>query len=523
MNLHWYTLASPAVPASLVEVWVSESHTLTDSEVSVTWTLHCSEALPETLVVQVEHTSFVDGKLETWPWELPAGQTSVSGYYTYARSILGPELKFGLKAGVGYSLPDSPERPKEVVIPIDTAPTTGKPVPDKYSVSYTDRSLVLTDADFVNGKYVLQNENLRNINNELNFGSILDYSKVSAGYEIIADNCLTMSTGIPFFGGYSKAKLTITNTFSFPYEKEMPDARGWGRYMATAVNPEYVRIEHCYVEDMGLVMLEYNRALQSVCKGYNIRYNKAKNVYGLGKFQNFIKVISDGAQVPNQLIEYNQALNIDGQCRVEDNINLYHISGTSASPVVVRHNFIDGASKSYQAASYTGGGIIVDCAHEATFVQVPKYLDLYDNQLVRCHNYTGVAAAGGMHIRIFNNRAVCAAVTESGEKYADWTSGFWTDNYTVPDATESNPYPTGHPASIEVFDNVAGVNAQGGSRWTEFMFNRNSHPYQQHTTGYNNTSLPGPITRQTEDAEYTRWHQKLAQYNITIGPLNTTN
>ena len=75
--------------------------------------------------------------------------------------------------------------------------------------------------------------------------------------------------------------------------------------------------------------------------------------------------------VPGMEVAWNQVINEPGKSRVEDNINIYHSSGTADSPLLIHDNYIQGAYtiKPWQGSysdgtwnydwGYSGGGILL--------------------------------------------------------------------------------------------------------------------------------------------------------------------
>ncbi|GAB3203362.1 photosystem II stability/assembly factor-like uncharacterized protein/uncharacterized membrane protein [Pontibacter aydingkolensis] len=113
------------------EVWVSQTHSYDEAagRLAVNWTLHISEPQPTLTKYTVYHSSTDNGAVQSWTWDMPAGQTSIGATYTYALSKIGTtaELVMGLSPGTKYTLPNTEAKPKEVRINVAGATGGGAP------------------------------------------------------------------------------------------------------------------------------------------------------------------------------------------------------------------------------------------------------------------------------------------------------------------------------------------------------------------------------------------------------------
>jgi len=271
-----------------------------------------------------------------------------------------------------------------------------------------------------------------------------------------------------------------------------------------------VVVENCYMESTAgiYVGLQYegNGSPQQTVK---IRYNKAKNidgrVYGGQREHSQFVLFNFRGGLPHAEIAWNQVINEPNKSLVEDNINLSNSRGTSASPIRIHNNYIQGAYP-YPATEekYSGGGIIADSWYEERLGD-PKavataYVKIYDNQTVNLGNYN-YAIAGGHNIEVYNNRGINSGLFEDGSRMNTHNVGLYGYDF----------YKTAVTFNAVMRNNTTGVMSQGS------LFNENYFP-DGTVQGHNNTFISGKITAQAEQAEYELWRQKLQKAGIVLGP-----
>ena len=120
--------------------------------------------------------------------------------------------------------------------------------------------------------------------------------------------------------------------------------------------------------------------------------------------------------VPFIEVAWNEIINVPRLSFVDDNINMFESSGTSASHIRIHDNYVQGAYPINPGGeSYVGGGII--CDGETTIAsQTVAFVDIYNNQVVSSANY-GVAIAAGHDNAIYNNRVVSCGHLADGTLY----------------------------------------------------------------------------------------------------------
>jgi hypothetical protein len=217
--------------------------------------------------------------------------------------------------------------------------------------------------------------------------------------------------------------------------------------------------------------------------------------------------------VPYIRIGWNQVINVPFQSQCSDLINIFKSSGTSASHMMVRDNYLQGAFPANPGVdAYTGGGIITDGGATDTPATATSFVEVYSNQIVASANY-GISIAAGHDIQMYDNRVVSSGYTTSGAFYPE-TFANGINNY--------NNY--GQPSTVmfndTTYNNVSGLikkSSTGGpvrSDW--YLPNQSTNT----NTSYqpNNSNTPS-IT--DEAAELTAWEAKVKADNQQIG--NTTS
>lgn len=495
------------------EVWVTATSQDFSDRTEVTSTFH-RESRPHATTVNVRLPSGNNGETIADTRVFAAGETTKTSMILYYKTNApdGSKLRYTIDAGAGYTIPHTQDRPAQVTITVGVATGTAKAIPNPDTVVYSDAPVALTDAMFVNDELTLTGLKIQSNDSMVH---CIDFSNVTGSKTIYVQDCIFRQCGLAVHGAYARITVVVKNCFFFGL-RGGTDVKGWGYWGVHCFAPYQATVENCYFQDIGGVQLEYNTSLQASCLGYTIRYNRAKNIYhpgggGGSDRAAFLNVQGNGGVIPNQLIEYNEILNIPGECWVEDNLNIYNTKAPSNNPGLIRHNFVDGAHKSKTATQYTGGGFIVDGDSSTTSAEAPENWVMENNVAIRCCNYS-FAVATGISCIMRNNKVVVAARFVDGTPYASWTSGIYTDDYSA-NKNVSN--------LIEVYDNNVGVVDLYGGREQDYGFHNNvaSSPRTgPHTTHYNNASLPNPIDRAKEDAEITVWNTKKQNAGVVCGP-----
>ena len=301
------------------------------------------------------------------------------------------------------------------------------------------------------------------------------------------------------------ARLTVVNCRGYGRPQSTDNTRH-GHFLEVN-SARSVRIEHNYFEHTTGISIYQWGGDGSPGQTLTVRYNSARNLDGRyrnggGTFCNFLGLNG----LPNLAgleVAWNQVINEPNNSLVEDNINFYNSGGTRRSPARVHDNYIQGAYPCPATSpTYSGSGITLDGDGRAA-LSTTAFVWAYDNQLVSTCAALNIAA--GHDNRFFRNRAVSCGLLPDGSRLAAAyaAAGVW------------NAY---HQPATVFFNNQLADNVIGFVRWAGTTPTRQdlSPTACQPCTG--TVHLPGPITRQTELAEWARWQQKLQRQQVQVGP-----
>ena len=308
--------------------------------------------------------------------------------------------------------------------------------------------------------------------------------------------------------GYA-SNVTIRNVRGYGENPNVVSQRT-GRFIA-AYHCQWLSVEHCYLEGTGGILL-YDAQDGATVK---IRYNQARNIDGrLSDGNNGYLIdkprIKDYAQfvqldICDELVDaevaWNQVINDPFKSRPEDNINTYKSNGTPGSPLLIHNNYVQGAypNDPTNTPFYSGGGIILGDGGGS-------YQRAYDNQVVATTNYA-VSIAGGQDNAFYRNRAVSSGYLPDGRYIAAQNVGMYIWNQYDPPFGQAKAY-----------DNVSGwVKSPDGTRRNDYWI-KDTDGQREAALWENNRSIEGPITQNTEQAEWTSWQEKLRQTGVTVGP-----
>ncbi|WP_299707730.1 PA14 domain-containing protein [uncultured Pontibacter sp.] len=309
--------------------------------------------------------------------------------------------------------------------------------------------------------------------------------------------------------GYS-ANITVKNTKGYGLTPTPFRDYKKPRRFVTVNNFKHVVVENCYMEGTaGIYVGTRYEGDGSTNNTVKIRYNKAKNidgrVYGGQREHSQFAQFNFRGNLPHAEIAWNEVINEPNKSLVEDNINLSNSRGTSASPIRIHNNYIQGAYP-YPATDtkFSGGGIIADSWYQDGMGDpasvATAYVKVYDNQTVNLGNYN-YAIAGGNNIEVFNNRGVNSGLFDDGSRMNTHNVGIYGYDY----------YKKGATFNAVMRNNVTGVMSQGS------LFDKNYFP-DGLVKNENNPYIGGNITKQQEKNEYSSWLSKLSSNGITLGP-----
>jgi hypothetical protein len=340
--------------------------------------------------------------------------------------------------------------------------------------------------------------------------------KIDTAEPVIIESAFFRSAGDCISEGTDHVNLTVRNSVGYSLNPNIA-GRAPGRFVSLE-HFNSVDLENNTLDATAGIYLGYYEGDHSAADTVKVIANAALNVDGRhsdgqGGFLTgpadyddvqFCQIAYTSALAGVE-IAWNEVVNVPRQSRVEDNISIYRSSGTAASPIDIHDNFIYGGYPADPSnPDYSGGGIMLGDGVGATLANACGYVVAHDNQVIATTNY-GIAIAAGHDSSFYNNRIVSSGVLSDGTRVAGQNTGayVWNGAHDLFFANNS------------AYDNTIGWMAFNDSGQPA----RNDHwlPDAKVTTG--NVSLPGPITLQTEAAEYPLFAQKLSAAGITVGAV----
>jgi hypothetical protein len=217
--------------------------------------------------------------------------------------------------------------------------------------------------------------------------------------------------------------------------------------------------------------------------------------------------------VPGIEIGWNEIINEPYEGGVGDSINIYDSSGTSASPMQIHDNYIQGGYDSVPSNArglpYYGSAFTTDGSPNIDPSLATAFLKIHDNQAVNFGN-VGIGIALGHDIEMYSNRTLSSGLLKDGTIITDFAAGIGYTNYLND--------PSGVFGNNSVHDNLSGRrNYQGGGVWQRDDYSFSVPP----TISFNNVSwtpaTSGAPTLGDEANELLIWHKKLTAGGVTVG------
>jgi len=222
-------------------------------------------------------------------------------------------------------------------------------------------------------------------------------------------------------------------------------------------------------------------------------------------------ILNDITAASGAEVAWNQLVQTIGQSSTEDPINIYESQGTSAHPIWVHDNYLEGFS-SPASSAYTGTGILTDGSstkHATAFTLAQA------NQIVHTAG-SGVAVASGHDNTFSSNRVVSCGVDSSGLLYAGPNSF----GAVIWDYTNSGPvYFYNNTISGTSGGLIRSLNATPSI--ADYWLPSVGGIYSSDSSTDNDFTDPcfvnGTIQLQAEDSERAYWKSKLAANDELIG------
>lgn len=329
---------------------------------------------------------------------------------------------------------------------------------------------------------------------------------------VVIDGANIRSKGTLIEVDVRDADVAVVNTHGYGLNPGVTN-RYPGRFL-TIESPDNLRIEHNYTENTSGIYVLAQSTESAQGDAIRVRYNEAKNIngrYSTGpgySSTEFYRVqflqLNQVKQEPNVYVGWNQVINEPYKSRVEDNINFFRSSGTSASPIRVYNNYIQGAYPALpQTQSFSGGGIITD-GESLSEVDASAWVKIMGNQVVDTTNY-GLAIGNGHDNLIENNSVVSDGKMSDGTVPAAQNVGVYVNDNGDKNSYFHDNHAHGNTVGWANQDKAGGRN--------DFWFNGG------HSDRDLNTSMSNPIDDTDEQAEWQRWLDKLSANDVVVGPV----
>ncbi len=352
-----------------------------------------------------------------------------------------------------------------------------------------------------------------------NWGNIV----VKTTAAVTIDGATVRGPGDLITAGVGGVNVTIRNTrgYGTPPTSSPGSNVAQGRFIFF-YGAKSVTVEHNYTEhtagikvwDDGrttsYVRIRYNQAFDVDNRWGNTSGSGYQNDGELGNWIQFNQLKGVDAE-----IAWNQEINKPGESYVEDSISTYASSGTSANPINLHDNYVQGGyladphgTKSNGSTPFTGTGINLGDA--AAFTNgsgtpiVAQYVNCHDNQIVSYGDH-GISLTSGNAQDVHDNRVVSSGYLPDGS-----TIGYLAEGIVGQNFWGDSQWNVGTPNKI--FNNVVG----NYSAWFHQRLDYSDFAGQG-VWNWGNTSLPDPITLAAEANEYTLWQNKLSANGIYVG------
>jgi len=332
--------------------------------------------------------------------------------------------------------------------------------------------------------------------------------RIETSAPVTLRDCLLVGAGNLIHANAGDARLTVLNCRGYGLLPSRDQTRR-GRFLEVS-SARSVRVEHNYfAQTSGISVYQWNGD-GSTAESLTIRYNQCRNLDGRlrdggEEFCNFLGM-NGVTNLANIEIAWNEIINEPDKSLVADNINFYNSGGTLDSPLRLHDNYIQGAYP-YPASSshYAGSGITLD-GNARSPLAATAYIDAYHNQVVSTCNAAMNIAAGHDNYLHDNRIVACGRQTNGTKLVTNWAATAIWNAYQQPPGTFYNN---------RITNNTIGYVHWGGH--LPYPDRQDLSP-SACTPCTTNIHLPNPITLRTEQAEWARWHYKLQQQGLRVGP-----
>lgn len=235
-----------------------------------------------------------------------------------------------------------------------------------------------------------------------------------------------------------------------------------------ASNPVNLVVSNCTITDVSLgIYVNGYSGSSSVSNTITISNNTFNNIDARpsngsggyvtnGNFNGHAIQLNNVFAVPGITISWNQIINDPFVSATGQMIEMIDASGTSASPILIHDNYLQGAYPADPGVdSYTGGGIITNGTSMDSTATTTAFVNIYNNQVVSTAN-VGIAIAAGHDINVYNNTVVSSGYLSNGTFFPmTYANGMYNWNYyQLPPTVFYNN---------NMFNNTVGLIANNGS------------------------------------------------------------
>ncbi|THF86231.1 glycosyl hydrolase [Deinococcus sp. KSM4-11] len=314
-----------------------------------------------------------------------------------------------------------------------------------------------------------------------------------------------------------KMNLTLRNTKGYGVNPNV-SGKAMGRFL-NSEDTVNLNVSNNYMEGTGGIYVRNFIGNSGAGQTIKILRNSVKNIdgrlsNGSGGYQNafvryqFVQFNSVRGLV-NAEIGWNQVINEPGKSALEENINMYQSTGTSASRVKIHDNIIWGAYAINTAtdSGYAGGGILLGDGNGSTMSTAGGYFEVYGNTIISTSNQ-GIGIAGGHDHNVHDNRVLSSGLLPNGQKIAAQNIGIYVWDQQGSKAGGVWVNNTVHDNQIAWMRYSSTGTPSLANTWT---------PDCVSGSCYNNTTLVNPATLTTESSEYALWQSKASAAGQSIG------
>lgn len=364
------------------------------------------------------------------------------------------------------------------------------------------------------------------------------YPNLRIKLESSGDPCIIINTDEPvilwkpsllgadhlIYSDNANANVTVTNGYGEGLTPTVSN-KTRGRFI-WAENFKNIKVENCHLNHTSGIELRTYQGNNTASETVKILKTIAENIdgrdmynqqLGSGYYRQFVQ-LNNCLDLDSAQIAWNKIINTRGKCCVEDVMNFFLAGGVEGNPILVHDNFIDGSFP--VTGNHSGGGIMCDATHNVGTGACTRFVEAYNNYIIRCANY-GLGIAGGHDNYYHDNTVVYSGYIDGVAVNGGGNNGIQVFNY-------NHPVNGRTPASLyynnRALNNTIGyVNSKTNERQDKYFptFTEDGVEYEGcEDCSANNISIPGEeaaITTALEDSKLALWEAAVATEGLIIG------